>query len=311
MLQQTRVETVIPYYQRFLERFPDVYALARADEEEVLHAWSGLGYYARARNLKRAAEIVADRYEGALPQQTEALRELPGVGRYTVGALQSIAFDQPSPIVDGNIKRVFARWLAEPELEPERHWQLAEQLVRGSAPADFNQALMELGALICTPRSPTCLLCPVHSDCEAAALGDPESFPRPRPKKRPLEVSATAGVLFRKRPRAALLMLRRPSEGLLGGLWELPSCSGVQPVLLEKTLLERLGLQASTTGRMGSIRHTFSHRALTLELVRLELNGGRLRQPERGEARWVTPTGIEKLALSTLMKKVLARIDSR
>jgi A/G-specific adenine glycosylase len=314
MLQQTRVDTVIPYYERFLARFPDVNALAAADEESVLREWSGLGYYARARNLRRAAQIVSEQHAGELPSDPDALGALPGVGRYTVGALQSIAFDREAPIVDGNIKRVFARWFAEPELSVDANWALASELVRGSHPADFNQALMELGALVCTPRSPSCSECPVVSDCQAAASEDPEAYPRAIKKKKPVEISATSGVLSRGAAQPELLMLRRPSKGLLGGLWELPSCPGGDTAGLLKHLDENLGLNATLQRPLGTIRHIFTHRALTLDVVELRLDAeagsGSLRKSESGDARWVGLAELEELPLSTLRKKVLRLVSS-
>ena len=224
MLQQTRVETVIPYYHRFLDRFPDVAALAGAELDDVLGAWQGLGYYSRARNLKRAAEHVVECCGGELPDTADALRELPGVGRYTAGAVASIAFDRPEPIVDGNVARVLSRFHGLTE-DPKsragqkRLWEEAERLVRGRSPGDLNQALMELGATVCTPRSPECPRCPVRADCVALRGGDPEALPAggKRPKVR--DITAVAALVER---RGRVLAVRRPETGLLGGLWDLP-----------------------------------------------------------------------------------------
>ena len=229
MLQQTRVDTVVPYYERFLARFPTLEALAVADEEDVLRLWAGLGYYARARNLKRAAEAVAREHGGELPREPEALASLPGVGRYTVGALRSIAFGERAAVVDGNVRRVLARLAGERELADEDAWRLAEALVPEKEPGEWNQALMELGATVCSPRKPGCLVCPVADFC-AARGRDPERFPAPRVKSRgQARVHAVAGVLVR---RGRLLIVRRPSHGLLGGLWELPTAEGTDPAAL-------------------------------------------------------------------------------
>jgi A/G-specific adenine glycosylase len=182
MLQQTRVETAIPYYERFLARFPDLQTLADADSDDVLGVWAGLGYYSRARNLHAAARIVVDEHAGELPDDAEALRSLPGVGRYTAGAVASIAFDRPEPVVDGNVSRVFARLRGirddvRKAATVRRLWEEAAALVRGPHPGDLNQALMELGARVCTPRAPRCPVCPVAHHCEAQRGGDAEALP--------------------------------------------------------------------------------------------------------------------------------------
>lgn len=304
MLQQTRVETVIPYYERFLARFPSVEALATADEQEVLREWAGLGYYARARNLKRAAEQMVREHGGAVPRERDALAALPGVGPYTVGALRSIAFGERAPIVDGNVKRVLARLLAESSLSSTAQWSLAGDLVPARAPDEFNQALMELGATVCTPKSPDCGACPVSRDCKAHDTGDPESYPARVRRAAPPRVRAVAGVLERARPRA-LLMLRRPSDGLLGGLWELPSVEGDDADALVRLLHERTGLTTREAETLGSVQHAFTHRALDVRVVRLVRASGRFRR-DGGAARWCEPQGLAELPLSKLTRKTLA-----
>ncbi len=308
MLQQTRVETVIPYYQRFLARFPDIEALADADEQDVLKAWEGLGYYSRARNLKRAAEQVVAEHSGQLPSQAEDLDALPGIGPYTSGAIRSIAFGQAAPVVDGNVKRVLSRWLAEPALTERELWAAAADLVPEAAPGDFNQALMELGATVCLPRAPLCLTCPVRPLCNASASGQPENFPAPRKKAPPPEVRALSGLLRAQRG-GRLLMLRRPSRGLLGGLWEIPSVAGdaTEPLIEQ---LDSQGLRVVAREPLGEVRHVFTHRALTLRVVALERVAGRLRAgADPDQARWCTRREIEALPLSRLMQKVLALVD--
>lgn len=306
MLQQTRVETVIPYYERFLERFPTVDALATADEDDVLREWAGLGYYARARNLKRAAELVARDHGGALPRDADALRALPGVGRYTVGALRSIAFRERAAIVDGNVKRVLARLLAEPELPEAANWELADALVPSAHPDQFNQALMELGATVCTPRNPQCPQCPISAACQAYEAGTPEEFPAPRKRTKVREVQATAAVVERMRPRHTLLVVRRPRRGLLGGLWELPAIESGDARALADAIAERTGIQlraADEAEPIGVVRHLFSHRALTLNLIRLRPSGGRLRRDS--DTRFCGPAELAELPLSALMRKTL------
>ena len=304
MLQQTRVDTVIPYYERFLERFPTLEALALADEQDVLREWAGLGYYARARNLKRAAECVVRDHDGQVPRDPEQLRALPGIGPYTAGAIRSIAYGERAALVDGNIARVLSRLLAERELEPAALWRIAGELVPERHPDQFNQALMELGAVLCTPRAPDCARCPLSDACDAFATGRPASFPAPRRRPQPSEVEAISGVLERGgRTRRAMLLLRRPSKGLLGGLWEIPSVAGNCSDTLVSALRERTGLETRPSGRLGQVRHVFTHRALTLHVVRLEPPSGRLRSGS--DARWCSPAEIHELPLSTLMKKTL------
>lgn len=304
MLQQTRVETVIPYYERFLERFPDVHALATADEQDVLHAWAGLGYYARARNLKRAAAQVVRDHDGKLPSDAAALEALPGVGRYTVGAIRSIAFGEPAPIVDGNVKRVLSRLCAEPALADADFWELAEALVPRAHPDQFNQSLMELGATVCTPRSPACEACPVSKHCGAFAVGEPERFPQPKPRKAPREVVALGGVLVH---RKRVLVLRRPSKGLLGGLWEIPTVESDDASELTESVAKRTGLATRVGRELEAVRHLFTHRSLTLRLVELERTAGKHSPDGEVESRLCSEADLQALPLSKLMRKALAR----
>jgi A/G-specific adenine glycosylase len=304
MLQQTRVETVIPYYERFLSRFPSLEALAAADEEDVLRLWAGLGYYARARNLHRAAGIVVKQHGGQLPRDPEQLAALPGVGRYTQGALRSLIWKEPAALVDGNVRRVLARLFADDSADDREAWRLAEALVPERDPDLFNQALMELGATVCTPRAPRCETCPLHLVCEVRRSGgEPEAFPAPRRRPAVRELRALAGVLAR---RGRLLLLRRPSRGLLGGLWELPNVEGRDPEALVAHVRARAGLESAPGAALGGLRHVFTHRTLELDLVALEDRGGRIPGGARTEARLCTPGEIEDLPLSRLMKKALA-----
>jgi A/G-specific adenine glycosylase len=220
MLQQTRVDTVRPYYERWMARFPTVAALADAELDDVMREWQGLGYYARARNLHRAARLVRERHGGTVPDDTGALRSLPGVGEYTAGAVASMAFGIAAPAVDGNVRRVLSRLhdLADPR--PAELRRLAGRLVPADRPGDFNQALMELGATTCTPRSPRCGPCPLSGWCLAYARGTQAERPRSRPG-RPVTEASVATVVVR-RDGDQVLLVRRAAEGLLGGLWEFP-----------------------------------------------------------------------------------------
>ncbi|MEM9414485.1 MAG: A/G-specific adenine glycosylase [Planctomycetota bacterium] len=225
MLQQTQVATVIPYFERFVGELPTVQALADADEQRVLRLWQGLGYYRRARNLHAAAKMIVNDFAGDVPADVASLLKLPGVGRYTAGAIASIAHGTPAPIVDGNVARVFARLflIDDPIDRPDvvkQLWSLAESLVPKSSPGDFNQALMELGALVCTPKSPGCLTCPLRSQCAAVEQGDPERVPIKLPKKKPQEVTH---VVVAVRRDGKYLFEQRPATGLWSNMWQLPT----------------------------------------------------------------------------------------
>jgi A/G-specific adenine glycosylase len=314
MLQQTRVETVIPYYERFLRRFPDVASLARASLDEVYAAWAGLGYYSRARNLHRAALILVERFGGRLPTTREELLELPGIGRYTAGAIASIAFDRPVPLLDGNVERVLARYLGVREdvrgaSAAASLWQAGAALVLGSEPGAVNQALMELGATLCSVRAPRCPACPLHRGCLACRDGDAESLPRKSPRAKPRTMRAVAGLVQRG-PR--VLAVRRPPGGLLGGLWELPGGimgSGEAPKdALRRAIREQTGLELVHVEPAGSVEHTLTHRRLRLRLFRCEGSHGRLRPRELEAYRWLTPAAFRGLAQGALTRKALDRV---
>jgi len=310
MLQQTRAETVIPYYERFLERFPDVAVLARAPVDEVYAAWAGLGYYSRARNLHRAASTILERFGGELPSSQEELLELPGVGRYTAGAVASIAFDRPAPVLDGNVERVLARYLGVRKnvRGPSGRaalWDAAARLVSGPNPGELNQALMELGATLCSPRAPRCPCCPIHRGCIAQRDGDADSLPRKAARTRPRAMRAVA-ALVRRGPR--VLAVRRPPGGLLGGLWELPGGTvrrGEAPRdALCRAIRDQTGLELAELRAAGSVEHTFTHRQLHLQLFDCS-GGGRLRPRELDAHRWLTPAAFRGLAQGALTRKAL------
>src|SRR5512138_3477841 len=271
MLQQTRVETVVPYFQKWMRLFPDIPSLANASERDVLNAWEGLGYYSRARNLHKAAKIVAEQYNGKVPRDLEQLRTLPGVGRYTLGAIASIAFGMDVAALDGNIKRVYARIfdVTEPVDSTEGEkilWQLAdEHLPKGHA-GDYNQALMDLGATICVPKNPRWLICPVMKLCKARQHGTENERPVKQPKKDVPHYTHAAAVVIQQ---GKVLLAQRPSEGLLGGMWEFPNgrVEGDPARGLSKALKTgynlRLRVIADHGGRnkeaLGVVQHGYSH----------------------------------------------------
>lgn len=267
MLQQTRVDTVIPYYERFMEQFPTIASLAAADEEKVLKAWEGLGYYSRVRNLQAAVREVHEQYGGKVPDTPEGISSLKGVGPYTAGAILSIAYGIPEPAVDGNVMRVLSRiLLIEEDIAKPSTRKIFEKAVRAiishENPSFFNQALMELGALICSPTSPSCLLCPVQEHCQAFAEGIQQQLPIKSKKKKQRQVQLAAAVLSTEDGK--LLIHKRPSEGLLAELWEFPNVEINRTHKNEQQQLSRFLLKefavAANLGRfIGQINHVFSH----------------------------------------------------
>jgi A/G-specific adenine glycosylase len=271
MLQQTRVDTVLRYYDRFLARFPTPYALAAADEDAVMSAWSGLGYYRRARLLHAGVREIVARYGGAVPEDADARRALPGIGRYTAGAIGSIAFERAEPIVDGNVARVLCRVHAietppEDGVTQRALWQHAEALVHGVQPGALNQALMELGATVCTKSSPRCAECPLHGECRARAEARTHELPRARSKRPPREVALVALLAMHGRGGALALLLDRGQGSLFGGLWNLPMTEGAgrDDAL---ALCERAQLRGRLAARStGAVEHVLTHRKLRVQL---------------------------------------------
>ena len=300
MLQQTQVATVIRYYVQFLARFPTVAALAAAPSSAVLSKWSGLGYYSRARNLHRAAQAVVETYRGALPASVDQLLKLPGFGRYTAGAVASIAFGIQAPVVDGNVARLVTRLFAIDDEKPtKRIWELAASLVPSFRPGDFNQALMELGAMVCRPTRPLCSSCPLRSDCRALAQGRVEQLPMPkiRAARKPMKLAV---AVCRKGPR--VLVMRRKEEGLFGGLWELPSAA-------PDALPSLLGRQGVVGSHLGTVTRTLTHRDLTLELWSVKAGAAPKVPPGYQGLRWVTATQLGELGVSAATRAVLRKIE--
>ena len=284
MLQQTRVTTVIPYFERFMIRFPDIGALADADPDAVLHLWSGLGYYARARNLPRAAVVVRDRYAGELPLEVETLRKLPGIGRSTAGAILALATGQRHAILDGNVKRILARfravqgWPGQARIESGL-WELAARYTPTERVADYTQAMMDLGAMVCTLRRPRCDVCPLADGCMARQRGQQGAYPTPRPRKT-LPVRTTR-MLILQTPEGRVLLEKRPPGGIWGGLWSFPECAMEEQV--EGWCRQRLGARVVAMRPRAVIRHTFSHFHLDIAplLVSVIHAGGSVMEAER------------------------------
>jgi len=307
MLQQTQVATATPYYDRFVARFPSVRALARAPLDRVLAAWSGLGYYRRARHLHEAAGIVVREHAGRVPSEPRAFGALPGVGRYTVGAVLSIGFGVPLPVLDGNVARVLSRLAARPwsvrkPADAKALWALAGTMLDQGSPGDWNQALMELGATVCTPRAPRCDACPVARHCRACAAGRQEDFPPPAPRRAGVRLQRAVARVERG---GRVLMVRRTGP-LLDGLWEPPGVdlAGDEPAVrtLARALLG-LGVRGKLRPTPDRIRHAITHRVIEAQIWRCE---PRRPLPRAGRRlRWVGP-GEQDVALSSLARRVLA-----
>jgi A/G-specific adenine glycosylase len=317
MLQQTRVETVIPYYGRFLERFPTVECLAAASLENVLKVWEGLGYYSRARNLHAAARAVVDRHDGKLPSTFDALMTLPGFGRYTAGAVASLAYRQDVPAVDGNARRVLARLYAVAEdvtRAPVRRTleRLACSLLPAGHAGAFNEALIELGATVCTPRKPQCDDCPVRSACRALAEGEPDRLPvqRRRGLVPHFDVAAAATLLNRR-----VLIAQRHMDDMLGGLWEFPGGKVEAGETLRECLVreiaEELGVEIAVGERFAVVKHAYTHFRITLHAYICTLEAGEPVCLDCAAFRWVDLAALDELPMSVADRKVARALQER
>lgn len=314
MLQQTRVDTVIPYFLRWMEHFPDAASLCTATEEEVLKQWEGLGYYSRARNLHKTAKIIVHEYGGEFPSNVEILQTLPGIGRYTAGAVASIALGQDEPVLDGNVRRVLARIFdislpARSSEAEEIFWELAARLIPHGKAGDFNQAMMDLGATICIPRNPNCTECPISNQCEANRLGIQNERPVFSARTPIPHLKVTAGIIQRN---GQVFLARRPSKGLLGGMWEFPGgkCEPGEdlPDCLQRELLEELGVTVRVGDAFGVYEHAYTHYRVTLHAFLCSLEKGEPRAIEASEIRWVCPEDLPNLPMGKLDRQISRRI---
>jgi len=306
MLQQTQVTKVQDYYMRFIARFPTVVALAEASLDDVLKQWEGLGYYSRARALHRAAQEVVARHGGELPADVEALRRLPGIGAYTAGAIASIAFGIPAPAVDANIRRVLARLLALTAPALSDLEEAASVLMPPETPGTFTEALMELGATLCRPKSPQCLLCPWRDFCRALALGQPETFPAPRPRKPIPHYDVVAAVTLRDDGR--VLVARRRQKDMLGGLWEFPGgkreAGETLSEALRRELQEEMGIEVAVGEQLTVVQHAYTHFRITLYAFACRLVAGEPRCIECDAFRWATHEEIHALPMAVTDRKI-------
>ncbi|MEE2941278.1 MAG: A/G-specific adenine glycosylase [Planctomycetota bacterium] len=311
MLQQTRVEVVLDYWPRFIRAFPDVRALARATDEAVLEAWSGLGYYRRARALQAAARVIDEEHGGAFPTNPADVLALPGVGPYTAGAVLSIALDLPEPIVDGNVERVFARLF---HLDGVRGsgplmraaWSAARYFVAREddrvPPRVWNQALMELGALVCTPRGPRCGACPVGEWCAGRAAGVADDLPRPKPKRPPVEVRLETYLAERD---GRWLVVQRPGEGLMAGMWEFPTVEVDGPGLFPGELPGGLGARLEPAEELTTMRHGITKHRITVSVRRATCS-----HQGSKSSRWLEAPAVRELALTGMARKLAERLDA-
>lgn len=313
MLQQTQVEKVRDYFDRFMACFPTVHVLAAASLEEVLKLWEGLGYYSRARSLHKAAKLVVEKYEGQLPRDVKALRALPGIGAYSSAAIASIAFNLQAAAVDGNVRRVMARYLAEPSPSSADLEQSVSLLISSETPGKFTEALMELGAVICRPQNPQCPLCPWQAQCRAQQVGQQSAYPVPKARKAIPHYDVVAAVTVREDNR--VLVARRPQDAMLGGLWEFPG--GKREVgesladALQRELDEEMDIGIEVGKEVVVINHAYTHFRITLYAFYCLLISGTPRCIECTDFRWATMKEIRELPMAVTDRKIAETIESK
>jgi A/G-specific adenine glycosylase len=317
MAQQTRLESMLPYYRLWMKRFPTINKLAKSDEQDVLNLWEGLGYYSRARSLRRAAQAVIKEYSGKLPGDLKALRSLPGIGPYTAGAIASLAFGLDTPAVDGNAIRVLARVFdvdlpIDSGLSKKRFWELAAELLPPGHAADYNQALMDLGAEICKPRQPKCGVCPLKGDCRANSLGIQEQRPvKMAAKEIPLREYAAAVI----HKRDEVLLVRRPSAGLLGGMWEFPNTVLSSPRRakegLRRAVRNEFDFDVPISERLAVYEHAYSHFRARLQVYDCPLNGKLPKAKTLRTRRWLKPHALSDLPMGKLDRQIANALVDR
>jgi A/G-specific adenine glycosylase len=314
MLQQTQVATVIPYYERFLKNFPHVETLANAPLDRVLKLWQGLGYYSRARNLHQAAQTIVSNHNAHLPPTVEELQSLPGIGRYTAGAIASIAFDLDEPVLDGNVERVLCRVfrIKTPPKESATHkklWSLARSIVPSGHAGFFNQALMDLGATICTPKNPDCNHCPVCDLCNARKYNEQNDLPVKTHRPPTPHYEVVAGVIWKNEK---ILIDQRKPEGLLGGLWEFPGGKLEKGETLEEALArevrEELGIEISVGQELIVVKHAYSHFRITLHAFECRFRSGKVHAVQCVAFKWVSLDELDRYAFPKANEKIISAL---
>lgn len=314
MLQQTQVQTVLPYYRRWAKSFPSVQALAGAPQSRVLKHWEGLGYYSRARNLHKGAKLVIREHGGKVPDTLAAISKLPGIGRYTAGAILSIAYDKSLPVLDGNVKRVVSRLFCLKENGASSAslgilWKTAEQLLPKKNAGDFNQALMELGATVCTVKNPSCSICPVRKLCQAEAQNKQEEFPPKKAATPAKKIEVSAAVIERG---GKIFIQQRPHHGLMGGLWEFPGGKRQKNEspddCLRREIREELGVDILVREKLMTLKHSYTQFYVTLHVYRCRLPAGRIRARACEQWKWVLPEELPAFPFPAANAKIVKHL---
>lgn len=306
MLQQTQVKTVIPYYERFMQSYPNINSLANASTDEVMHHWTGLGYYARARNLHKSAKIIVDEHAGNFPTEFANIIALPGIGRSTAGAISAIAYHTPYAILDGNVKRVLARfkaiegWPGKADVH-DALWDIAEHYTPKSNPADYTQAMMDLGAMICTRTKPQCTLCPLQKTCVAHSIQNPTDYPGKKPKK--VQPVKSTIMLMVQDQHGNLLLEKRPPTGIWGGLWSFPQCTTEKDIQTWCTLKD---IAINDKQILAPFRHTFSHYHLDIQPILISTQKQH-KIMDANQYLWYNQT--QSIGLAAPVKKLLEKIN--
>ena len=317
MLQQTQVRTVDSFYSRFIDRFPTVQILANAEINEVMKAWEGLGYYGRARHLHNAAKEIVRRFGGKIPDTMDDLLSLPGIGRYTAGAILSIAYHKLVPVLDGNVIRLLSRVFhiidnVDKTMTQKTLWDIAERILPRKRISEFNQGLMELGALVCKQKHPVCNVCPLTDLCEARRLAIQQDLPVKSPRKPSPHYDVTAGIIWKN---GKFLITLRPPKGLLGGLWEFPGgkCESGEtlPECLRREILEELNIRIDVGDQLISVKHAYTHFRITLHAFECTFVGGKIQTLECDDYRWITETELDVYAFPAADRKIIQYLKEK